>query len=217
MTTFDQIKQTELQIERLKTSIANAENSRAKEKLSKQLNAEELEQETAVMNYLESNDRAYDAITQESFDLLINDEIEFVVTREDWRLLTSHARRLSGNVHGNGFFYANTMETDFALLNFYPTGYHGLVNYLGEAELQITRKVFSLFGNTVPTRFKGSIDRKGSIQMEPMDSYWDRNGTIYVNRIIGDFFSGDGDKRNRFLNNRGKLKAMISDFRSTLC
>jgi hypothetical protein len=91
-----------------------------------------------------------------------------------------------------------------------------VVNYLGEADLRITKKGYKFFGSRVPQKYIGSIDTQGNVQMKTTETYWETNGSIYVNKIIGDFFSGNSTKRIKFLDNKEKLKMKISDFRANL-
>jgi hypothetical protein len=220
VTTIDQIKQSEHEVKKLLISIENSDNKSEQKKLRKQLQQLNYDQDTAVMNYLETNDNSYNALTQENFDLLINGHIEFVVTRENWGFFRSHATKLNGDVHENGFFYAQTTKTDLALFSFqkgfYPLGYRGLVNYFGEADLIITKRAYKFFGSRVPQKYIGSIDPEGNIQMKTTETYWETEGSIYVNKIIGDFFSGNSAKRQTFLKNKEKLKTKILEFRTNL-
>jgi len=218
MISLDTLKRNEEDVIKLRASIESNNGKQVIEKLRNQLRVCNYNQETAVMNYLEAQDQLYNSLAQENFDLLVNDHIEFVVTKEDWGLFKSHATKLNGSVHDNGFFYAQTTKTDLAIFNFqkgfYPLGYEGLVNYFGETDLIITKKGWRFFGSKVPQKYIGSIDSKGNILMKTTETYWETDGTIYVNRIIGDYFSGNGVKRSRFLDNMEKLKSKIVEFRS---
>jgi len=221
MGTFEDIKNTELKIREARENILIVEKHVGKDKFIKQLKKLEFDQVTAVMNFLETNNKTYYKLIQENFDLLINDKIEFNVTKEKtgymWK---SHAKRFIGQVNENGYFYCNTTETDFVFLDFqrgfYPLSYKGLINYLGEADVYIDKKGYKFIGSRVPQKFVGSIDEYGNVYFETKVSYFETFGDTYVNNIVADFFSGECIKRKRFLDNKFQLKQLIEAFRKEL-
>lgn len=218
MPDYTDIKNTEFKIQKLKDSIAAIDRERARKKLNGQLNKLNFDQDTAVMNCLEVNDRSYYNITEENFDLLVNNHIEFAVTKTDWGLVRACGTRYSGEIHDNGFFYANVTETNFPFfsLQFFPKTYKGLLNYFGEADLNVDEKGYAFFGTKIPKKFMGAISSEGHIQMKVTDTEWEFNSRTYVSKIIGDFFSGNYEKRKKFLENKTKLKRMIADFRANV-
>jgi hypothetical protein len=220
MTTIEILKQSELEINKLLILLENADRAREEKKLKEHLKRLNYQQNKSILKYLEANDITYNSLTKENFELMINDHIEFVVTSEDWGIFKSHATELNGDVHDNGFFYAQTTKTDFALFNFqkrsYPLGYQGIVNYFGEVDLIISKRGYVFAGGRVPQKYLGSIDSKGNIQMKTTETYWEHDGSMYVNKIIGDFFSGNSEKRKKFLDNKNKLETKISIFRTSL-
>jgi hypothetical protein len=220
MSTIEILKQSELEINKLIILLENADRAKEEKRLREQFKRLNDHQNKSVRKYLEANDIIYNSLTKENFDLMINDHIEFVVTSEDWGIFKSHATELNGEVHNNGFFYAQTTKTDFALFNFqkssYPLGYQCIVNYLGEVDLTISNRGYVFFGGRVPQKYIGSIDSKGNIQMKTTETYWEHDGSIYVNKIIGDFFSGNSEKRKKFLDNKDQMETKISIIRTSL-
>ena len=98
----------------------------------------------------------------------------------------------------------------------YPLAYRGNVNCLGYTEINMTKTGYFLFGGKIPEKYIGSINDQGILHMKTTKTHWEHHGSFYVRRIIGDFFSGDNNKRNTFLKNKQQLQAVVSDFRSTI-
>ncbi|MEI6349235.1 MAG: hypothetical protein WCP69_14905 [Bacteroidota bacterium] len=220
MSLLDNLKKAEAEIVKLRESIHSNESEKGKKKSVLKLNSLEFEQETSIMDYLEQNNKPYQVIVQENFDLLINDKIEFVVMSEQSGFFSSHAVEMKGKVHDNGYFYGNTSQTDATIFritnNFYPLCYKGVINYLGESELHVVKKKFKLFGSRVPQKYIGSIDYNGNVTMETVESFWEVDGCIYVTSIIADLFSGNLEKRGKFLTNKEQINEMIIDVKQNL-
>lgn len=217
MKTIENIKTFENDIKNLNNILLNTNGARAKEKIETRLKQLNCDQDISVMKFLEENDKTYISISKENNDLLVNNTIEFVVTKEEWGFFKSHAKTLRGNVHNNGFFYAHTIKTGFEFFaGLYPKKHSVFVNYLGETEMKLVSKTFGYWGTRVPQKYIGSIDSSGKIEMKTTESYWENQGGIHVTNIIGDFFSGDSEKRKKFIENKDKIESMIFDFRQNL-
>lgn len=219
MSILDEIKKNKADIFEIQNRI-ELSSARSAKKLLSRLKELEFNQETAIMNYLEKNNPSYEQLVQENFDLLINDNIDFVVMSEQMGFWSSHAVEMKGSVHNNGYFYGRTTETDASLFkitnNFYPLGYTGLINYMGESEFQISKKKYTFFGSRVPQKYKGSIDYNGNVRLETIDTFFELNGSVFVSSIIADLFSGNSEKRARFLNNKSELYDKINDFKGDI-
>jgi hypothetical protein len=217
---FEEIKKNEIQILDIRNRIESENSNRMKNKLGIELKKLEYNQETSIMNYLEESNRSYELIVQENFDLLINDKIEFVVMSEQNGMFASHAVEMNGSVHNNGFFYGYTSETDASMFkitkHFFPSSYTGTINYLGESELRVSQKKFKFFGSRVPQKYRGSIDYYGNLTMDTIDTFFELDGDIFVTSIIADLFSGNSEKRDKFLNNRNLLYNIIQDLRNEI-
>lgn len=220
MSLFEEIKKNEIQILDIRNKIESENSNRIKNKFVGKLKKLEYNQETSIMNYLEESNRSYELIAQENFDLLINDNIEFVVMSEQNAMFASHAVEMKGSVHNNGFFYGYTSETDAFMFkitkHFYPLSYTGIINYMGESELQISKKKYTFIGSKVPKKYRGSIDYYGNLTMDTIDTFFELDGSIFVTSIIADLFSGNVEKRDKFLNNKNLLQNEINDFRNEI-
>jgi hypothetical protein len=220
MNDLGKLKQKELEIKLLKYSIASLSDYNKPKRITRKIKELSLDQDTAVMNYMESNDKKYFELAEQNFELLENDNIEFLSKSESWGIVRSFEKRFKGSVHDNGFFYANTVKTNFIIFNFqrhlYPKQFNGFMNYLGEGEVNVTKTGFRFFGSRVPQNYIGSIDRNGNLEFHTAETYWEPDGITYVTSIIADLFSGNHEKRRMFLQNKDSLYSMISDFRSRL-
>lgn len=210
------LEKAALELRQLQQTILGLSNLKDKEEMAKKVRQLDFDQETAVMNLLEKTDKLYDSIVQENFDVLINDRIEFNATQEEIGVSKSHAIKFDGKVNDDGLFHCHTTETDFVLLNFYPLSYVGLINYFGEADIYMDRKKYSLFESKIPKKFLGSINTKGGLSLEATESFEERPGKIYVNNMVADLFSGNLEKREKFLSNKSHLKKIINDYRNDL-
>jgi len=177
-------------------------------------------QEIQVMLYLEENDKEYQALTNKSFDLMSNNKVEFKVWEEEGAILSSHATRMKGSIHDNGFIYTETTETNLTVVNlekgFYPLEYKGIINYLGELEVWITKTGYILIGGRVPQSFKGSIDDNGNINLITEETEWQTTGDFHVTKMIGDIFLGEHEKRSEFLENINLIKTKIKEQREKI-
>ncbi len=216
MNTINDIIKAELELRRLKMAISSLNNVKEKEEIIKSAKQLDYDQETAVMNLLEKTDKIYDSLVQENFDLLINNEIEFDVIKEETKTFKTHAIKFDGKVHDDGLFYCHTTETNFTFLNFYPLSYVGLINYFGEADIYIDEKESQFFTSKTPQKFVGSINTKGGLFLKATESSSEVSGKIYVNTFTADLFSGDFVKRDQFLKNNSKIRKMLSDYRNNL-
>ena len=215
MTSLVDIRKTELELRRLHQEISSLSNQSDKEAIARKVQQLDFDQETAIMNVLEKTDQAYDALVQENFDLLINDRIEFNVVRSDVSP-NSHAIEFDGKVHDDGLFYCHSAGADLSWLDYYPLSYVGLMNYFGEADIYMDKKKYKFFSAGVPQKYVGSINTKGGLFLEATESFWDRSEKIFVNHVTANLFSGDSEKRMKFMSNRQNLKNRIIDFRDNL-
>jgi len=177
-------------------------------------------QEIQIMLYLEENDKEYQALTNKSFDLMSNNKVEFKVWEEEGGIFTTHATKMKGSIHDNGFVYTDTTNTNLAVTTmeegFYPLEYEGIINYLGELEVWITKTGFILIGGRVPQSFKGSIDENGNLKLITEETEWQTTGNFHVNKMIGDIFIGEHDKRDEFLENINLIKSKIKEQREKI-
>jgi len=219
MNELDDIKENEDRILKLSQDLPVIKSSWKKKQSEKKINALEFGQETAIMNYLEKDDEAYRKKLNENFDLLINDNIEFIVTQESGNPFSSYSKELYGEISSNGCLYFETRKTNFVYASFqagfFPLSYVGLINYFGETSVIVEKKGFKFFGSRVPTRYKGSIDEDGNVYFKTSESYWEGGGYYFVNHIIADPFS-DQLKREKFIENRIDLKGRIQLFRRSM-
>jgi hypothetical protein len=216
---LDKLKQTEVEYRRLKEILDVTASTRKKKQIQDKLKKLSFDQDTDVMNYLLENDKNYFALTEQNIDLLINDNIEVNVTKEDWKLNSTHATALEGKIHDNGIFYGRATERNFPFLNFagnFPKEYKGTINYIGEAMLRISKRGWQIIGGRVPKQFIGSIDKEGRMRIVTANSYWEFEGNACVGTIMADLFSGNTDKKHRFIENKDELYNMIADFRDNL-
>lgn len=197
MDTIRDLRKTELELKQLHQSISGQSNLKDKEELTIKAKQLDFDLETAVMNLFEKTDKAYDSIVQENFDLLVNDRIKFIVTREETDTWKSHATKFEGKVHDDELFYGRTTETDFAWINYYPLSYVGLINYFGEADMYMNRKKYNLLGGKVPQKFIGSINAKGGLFLEATERLVEGSGKMYVNSVVADLFFGGYQKERK--------------------
>ena len=220
MATLNELIITENKLPELAGLLEGCTTDRDRKKRTRELKQLEYDQETAVMEYLEANDAVYRKALNDNFDLLVNEDIDFVVTRESGDPFSSYAKELSGDIHDNGFLYFTTRRTNFVISSiqsgFYPLSYSGLINYLGESSVLVEKKGYKFLGSRVPQKYKGSIDNLGNVHLKTVESYWESGGSYYVNNVMADPFSGDEAKRRLFLENRTELKRKISEFRLQL-
>lgn len=220
MISLENIKYAEQKIKELTKRYEETRWEFRKERIEEEWRILDDKQEMRVMSYLELTEPKVKLLREENQQLLINEHIEFSVTREGWGWMRSHAKQLRGRVHDNGYLYANASKTNIVYYNFqrgmYPLTYTGTVNCLGYTEMNMTKTGYFLFGGKIPEKYVGSINERGVLQMKTTKTYWEHNGSFYVSRIIGDFFSGDNNKRNTFLKNKQQLQAVVSDFRTTI-
>jgi hypothetical protein len=177
-------------------------------------------QEIQVMLYLEENDKEYQALTNKSFDLMSNNKVEFKVWEEDGGMFTSHATKMSGSIHDNGFVYTDTTKTNFDPTSFengmFPLEYRGVINYLGETELNISKTGYELIGGRMPQNFKGTIDENGNLRIITDQIEWQITGHFYIAKMIGDIFIGEHEKRDEFLENVNLIKTKIKEQREKI-
>ena len=220
MEDLELIKTKKLDLRKLYVELDQLTNERKRNKLLKNINALKYEHETEIMNYLELNDAKYKEILNENFDLLVNNNIIFKVTQEGGDPFSSYEKELIGGIHSNGYLYLTTNRTNNIFIPFqqhlYPISYKGLINYLGETNVSVSKTQFKIFGSRVPQKFEGSINTNGEISFETIDSFIETGGNSYVNNIIADPFSGDNLKRERFIDNKFELKNKITEFREQI-
>jgi hypothetical protein len=209
---MDDFHKAEKELKQLKQLLLNA-RSDARQEIQLKIRQLDFNQETAAMNVLEKTDRNYDRLVQENFDLLINDQIEFNVI-QDLTPKNGHAIKLDGSTDSEGMFHARAAEVYKPLIKFYPLTYVGLVNYLGEADLFLDQKKTNVF-NKCPQKFRGVINSKGGIFLEAIGETV-RQPKIFASHLVGDLFSDDRVKKERFLENRNAIKAMIVSYRQGL-
>jgi hypothetical protein len=209
---MDDLRKVEKELKELHQLMLNS-SSYAAQALQAKVEQLEFNQETTVMNVLEKTDRQYDLLVQENFDLLINDRIEFNVIQEI-NSENGHAIKLDCSTDHEGLFHARATEVYKPLINFCPLTFVGLVNYLGEADLFLDQKKIAWY-NRCPKKFKGTINAKGGIYLEAIGEPV-QQPKKFATHFVGDLFSDDRLKKEKFLKNRSAIKAMIGDFRKAM-
>jgi hypothetical protein len=227
------LKNTEIEVNELKTLLSQTELSLSTktfnlnffrypriDKIKQRLTVMDGIQEIQVMLYLEENDKEYQALTNKSFDLMSNNKVEFKVWEEENGIFSSHATKMKGSIHDNGFVYTDTTKTNTVVLGIekglYPLEYKGVINYLGEVELNISKTGLELIGGRMPENFKGTIDNDGNITIQTDQSEWQVTGYFYINKMIGDIFLGNHEKRDEFLENVNLIKTKIKEQREKI-
>ena len=187
--------------------------------IQKKINLLKSEQDLLIKSFLENTNEEYKEKTQLNLNLLANDNILFIVTKESMHPLSNYKTELIGEIHANGYLYYNVIKT-FSLLNLYPfeypSHYKGVINNLGESNIKIHKTNFKLNGTRMPQKFKGGIDLNGKIEFNTIESYFDFQAKSYVSKIIADPFSGDEIKREKFISNRADLIKMTNEIKSKL-
>ncbi len=214
---MDLIILKEHEIQKLTESINFSKSKSNREKILNQIHTLKFEQETYIMEYLETTNEEFIEKLNLNFDLLENDNIIFAVSQEGGNPISYYETELKGEIHANGFLYFTTTKTNSLFNPFsshaYPTHFSGVINYFGETQVRAIKKDFKLFGSRVPQKFKGAIDKNGNVDFKSLKSYFELDGHTYVRKIIADPFSGNESKRETFISNRIELKRIISDFK----
>lgn len=220
MIDFSNIRYREKKIRSLLSELGQVEKRRQKKKLEINLFKIQAFQDREVRMFLEQNNKNYQSLAFENFNLLKGDNIEFKVTGESGNPFSSYSIELSGSIHENGYLYYTTSKTNFLYSIIqactYPKNYRGIINYLGESKASIVERGHLIFGGRVPQSFRGFIDSNGNIGFNTVESYWESGGHYFINTIISDPFKGDNNKRTRFNLNRSELKNMVKIFRENI-
>jgi hypothetical protein len=187
--------------------------------IQKKINSLKYEQDLLIKSFLENTNEEYKEKTQLNLNLLANDNILFIVTKESMHPLSNYKTEMLGEIHANGYLYYNAIKT-FSLFNLYPFEYpyhfNGVINYLGETNIKVKKTNFKLNGTRMPQKFRGGIDLNGKIEFKTIESYFDFKANSYVSKIIADPFSGDENKREKFISNRADLIKIINEFKAKL-
>src|SRR3954462_5467890 len=99
MSDFENLKNAEIEIARLKNSITLLTKGYRFNRVSKQIKKLSLDQDAAAMNYLKMHNTNYFELTEKNLDLLVNDKIEFLAKSEGWGVLASYEKTFKGSVH----------------------------------------------------------------------------------------------------------------------
>jgi hypothetical protein len=197
------------EIQQLFIELQKAKKKRLKRRLSVSL-------EEAVVNELKGTDSDFEALILENNDLLTNKSIKLKVYEEGGGPWGTHAKKLEGKTHHNGYMYLQTTKQMSVFMpfatNIYPTRFSGSIKWNGSIQLDATETDFNLFGGRVPQLFSGRIDNNGKVEMRVIDSDFDFFGNFLINKLICDPFNKNEQKRNRYLSNLSKLNKRYDEY-----
>lgn len=170
-----------------------------------------------IVNHLCNENLDFKKLVDANRELLANDNIVFKVTSEGSSPWTYMTKNFEGRIHSNGYLYlnakSNAIEFLEVLSHFYPSKYMGSMNPLGWAEASAASTDFQIIGGRVPEKFLGEIGLDGKLTFKTVESWFEIDGHIHVNRIIADPFKGDNFKRQQFLKNRSEIRGIITDWK----
>lgn len=187
-------------------------------KIRNRLNKLESDQEIKIILYLTNNDREYDLLQLENRELLVNEAFICATTLEDFHILKQYPKELFGSIHDNGHLYVQTSRLAFNVFRFdYPGIMAGKINPIGQTNLSVVEFHYSAkYGYRMPEKFLGSIERDGKMRLETLSTYRIPDGNSTIKRIIGDPFSGDEVKREKFLSNKEKMINKVISFQEEI-
>lgn len=218
MALFDQILQNEKEVLQLEKILADHPFFYRKWKITNRLKKLELDQEKKLFQYLTSHDRVFDKYQQENRELLVTDEFICATSKEDFHILKQYPKELFGSIHDNGHLYVQTSKLSLTIFHMsYPGVLVGSINPLGETNLLVDKFHFSVkYGYRMPEKFRGKIDHEGKVRLVTYSTYRIPDGNSTIEKIIGDPFSGDEVKREKFLSNKEKMISRILSFQEEI-
>lgn len=218
---MDNIINIEKEIQLLKLKADNTNKKRKIARLKTEIKKLSLNQHSQIIAYLIESNTDFNRISHENSELLKNDNIVFGVSKKAGSMIKLYDATFKGTIHSNGYLYFKPFLTStsfnlFSGLSF-PLGYKGTINSQGIGNIRPQKYASSMGGTYIPKKFKGSIDLKGNITLSPRDMYFTTSSGVTVERIVGDPFSKDENKRSLFLKNRLHLLEMVDKLKESIC
>lgn len=109
--------------------------------------------EELVLSVLVQNDSSVQPLIDENQQLLANNEVKFKVYKEGGSYFGTHATKLKGTIHKNGYVYMEAYRTMLPFIPFaqsmYPTEFKGEINWDASIDLKVTSRNFQLYGRKV--------------------------------------------------------------------
>lgn len=221
------IIQTEKKIRELnrRISILKEKNALIKFLFLKRLERQVLQLEAKQFNnidkYLVLSSPAYQMIVNENLALLQKQDIEFIVYQYDYLLYGTYTSKMEGQIHANGCSYSNAVGSNFEILPFdslkYSSELKGQMDHWGKVNLKTTKTKMALF-KSLPKKFKGHIDAQGQIHLTNIENEWDivSGGKFAISKLIASHFIDDEIKKEKFFDNKQRLKELIFEYRERL-
>lgn len=174
------------------------------------------ELENEVLDYLSLIEPELDERKRENKRLLVNKNILFKVYQEGGSFFGTHATKLSGRIHNNGYVYLETAKIMSPFNRFasstYPLEFIGRISWDGQMHLDASKTKYQLFGSRIPEEFTGTIDGDGKVEIQLTKSVFEWSGEYYLHQILFDPFKGDEQKRSTFIANALFIKNRINSF-----
>lgn len=153
---------------------------------------------------------------KENKQLLTNQNVKFKVYREGGSYISTHATKLKGSMHKNGFVYVEAYKMMLPFIPFakslYPVKFEGQIHWDGNIDLKVSKRNFQLYGSQVPEEFIGNIDGDGNVEITMVKSSFEWTGEHYIHKLLFDPFNGDESKRSKFIENTINIKKSINDY-----
>jgi len=172
--------------------------------------------EELVLSALEQNDSSVQLLIEENRQFLANNDIKFKVYQEGGSYFGTHATKLKGTMHKNGYVDVESCKMMMPFIPFdqsmYPTEFKGQTKGDGSIDLKVPERNFALFGSKVPEEFLGNIDIDGNVTIRMIKSSFEWSGEHYIHKLLFDPFKGNEQKRSRFIDNTIFLKKKVRTY-----
>ncbi len=177
-----------------------------------------------VAELLNTEDYRFSELQEEAQNLLTSSRIPFKITR-----MGGHPKQFvttkvfEGAISKKGYLYLratqNNPEFNTKLYSSKPFQYEGNIDYLGSTFVQLKHNVAisSLSGVGVLDKFEGSISSSGEISFDMSGSAKDidqRQFYDFPSKLIADPFTGNEEKRRKYLETRKQLREAIRNWRT---
>lgn len=172
--------------------------------------------EKLTLSVLEQIDPSVKTMIDDNHQLLTNSNIKFKVYKEGGSYFGTHATKLKGTMHKNGYVYIEAYKMMLPFIPFaqsmYPTKFNGQINWDGSIDLTVTERNFQFYGSRVPEEFIGNIDENGKVEIHMVKSSFEWTGEHYIHKLLFDPFNGNEQKRSKFIDTTVSLKKKVQNY-----